>query len=86
MSILLIPVVVILISYMLSVSVIEKEINETHTASLQQLNQIMESTFSDIQNLAIEVSWNDKNKAIIRYPAQNLSPIQRYNIFDFVKI
>lgn len=85
MSILLIPVVVILISYMLSVSVIEKEINETHTASLQQLNQIMESTFSDIQNLAIEVSWNDKNKAIIRYPAQNLSPIQRYNIFDFVK-
>ena len=83
-SILLIPVVVILISYMLSVSVIESEINKAHTASLQQLNQIMESTFSDIQKLAVEISWNNKNKAIIRYPAQNLSPVQRYNIINFL--
>lgn len=83
--ILIIPIVLILVSYMLSVSVIEKEINKTHAASLQQLNEMMESTFSDIQNLAIEVSWNDKSRSISRYSAQNLSSVQRLNIANFIK-
>lgn len=83
-SILVIPVVIILISYILSVSVIEQEINKAHSASLQQLNQMMDSIFSDIQKVAIDVAWNEKNKAIINYSYQDLTPLQRFNILNFI--
>lgn len=83
-SILIIPVVIILLSYLLSVSVIEEEINRTHAASLKQLNQMMESTFYDIYKMAIEVALNDNNTSITRYPEGDLTPSQKYDASIFI--
>lgn len=83
-SILIIPIVIILLSYLLSVSVIEEEINKTHAASLQQMNQMMESTFYDIYKMAIEIALNDNNISIIRYPEGDLTATQKYDASIFI--
>lgn len=75
--ILLLPVVIINISYFVTVKVIEEQISSAHTASLRQLQRVMDDRLKDIQKLSIEIALNENNKLLLNVKDE-LMPNHRY--------
>ncbi len=69
-------------AYTKSISIIEDEVTKVHTASLKQLQQIMDSRLNDVKRLSIEIGFNDKINSIMRYK----EPLDCYYTYSLVPI
>ena len=84
LSILVIPLIISSYVYTQSVRYIEDETNRAHLASLQQLQQTMDSRLGDIQKLSILVSLNEKVNGLMNTKG-SLESYHRYSMIDIIK-
>lgn len=85
--ILIITLIIIIVSYWESIKVIQHETNKVYLASLKQLQQVVDSTLSDIQRLSVEVSLNARISSLINSneTLDNLDRVEMTKIISDLK-
>jgi two-component system, response regulator YesN len=82
--ILLVPLIIITFAYREAMDVIESEINKAHSASLKQLQQVIDGRLRDIEKLSFEVGFNDKNISVLHLKDE-IQPFHRVTIANMIK-
>ena len=82
--ILLIPLTISIFAYTQSIYIIETEINRANSASLKQVQQIIDSRLKDIEKLSVEIAFNEKIRGLVGY-SKSLTPHQIYTTTDIIK-
>lgn len=85
MLILMVPILITTFAYYQAVVIIEKEVNKVHATSLKQLKQVVDSRIRDVENLAIQLGWNEMSKEVMYIQESSIESYHRYMISSLMK-